>query len=230
MPGNCSANNYGFHIGLDNATQTTARITNYESGDLWFGLSNNDILHLKNNSLFVGINEDSPADNLTIRLNPAAVVSGPDNYSGILLHAPTQAGLGNDNGLHIGLDNSLMTTARIMNSENGDLFLGTNKINMIHLKASNRYVGVNTDNPFHSLSLLIATNAVFTLPYDGLSVMTPNNPANAASGLVVGSDPSDYVNKGVWNFDDGKIAFGTNNLERVTITNTGDVGIGTAAL
>ncbi|MBK7123678.1 MAG: tail fiber domain-containing protein [Chitinophagaceae bacterium] len=27
----------------------------------------------------------------------------------------------------------------------------------------------------------------------------------------------------------GKIAFGTNNLERVTITNTGDVGIGTAA-
>ncbi|MBK6634852.1 MAG: hypothetical protein IPG38_11540 [Chitinophagaceae bacterium] len=67
---------------------------------------------------------------------------------------------------------------------------------MIHLKASNRFVGVNTDNPFHALSLLIATNAVFTLPYDGLSVMTPNNPANAASGLVVGSDPSDYVNKG----------------------------------
>ncbi|MGB5006038.1 MAG: tail fiber domain-containing protein [Ferruginibacter sp.] len=224
-----SANNYGLHIGLDNAIQTTARITNYEPGDLWFGLSNNDVLHLKNNSLFVGINEDSPADNLTIRLNPAAVVSGPDNYSGILLHAPTQAGLGNNNGLHIGLDNSLMTTARIMNSENGDLFLGTNKINMIHLKASNRYVGVNTDNPFHLFSLMIGTNAVFTLPYDGLSVMTPNNPANAASGLVVGSDPSDYVNKGVWNYDDGKIAFGTNNLERVTITNTGDVGIGTAA-
>ncbi|MBK8495690.1 MAG: tail fiber domain-containing protein [Chitinophagaceae bacterium] len=99
---------------------------------------------------------------------------------------------------------------------------------MIHLKASNRFVGVNTDNPFHALSLLIATNAVFTLPYDGLSVMTPNNPANTASGLVVGSDPSDYVNKGVWNYDDGKIAFGTNNLERVTITNTGDVGIGIA--
>lgn len=222
-----SANNYGLHFGLDNTLQSTARITNYESGDLWLGFSNHDVMHLKNGSRFVGINESSPSDNITIKLNPAAVFGGPDNYSGISLHSPMQSGQGNNVGLHIGLDNSLMSTARIMNNENGDFFLGTNKIDMIHLKASNRYVGVNTDNPFHSFSLMIGSNAIFSSPYDGLSVMTPNNPANSASGLVVGSDASNYENKGVWNYDNGKIAFGTNNLERVTITNAGDVGIGT---
>ena len=223
-----SSNDYGFHIGLDNATQTIARITNYESGDLWFGLSNYDVLHLINGSRFVGINESSPSDNLTIRLNPAAIIPNPDPYSGILIHSPTQGGFGNNFGLHIGLDNAFYRNARIMNNENEDLFLGTNKIDMIHLKASNRYVGVNTDNPFHSFSLMIATNAVFSTPYDGLSVMTPGNPANAASGLVVGSDPSNYWDKGIWNYDLGKIAFGTNNLERVVITDAGDVGIGIA--
>ena len=219
-------NDQGLHFGLDNTFMTTARLMNNESGDLFLGTNKIGMLNLKSSNRFIGINEDNPKDNLTITLNPAAVVSTPDNYSGILLHSPFQVGGGNNQGLHIGLDNSFMNTARVMNNESGDLFLGTNKIEMIHLKGSNRYVGVNTSNPYHSFSVMIATNAVFTTPYDGLSVMTPNNPANAASGLVVGSDPSNYFDKGVWNYDNGKIAFGTNNLEQVTITSAGDVGIG----
>ena len=223
-----SANNYGLHIGLDKLLNRDARIMNYETGgDLWFGVTNNDVLHLKTGSLFVGINESSPSDNLTIRLNPAAVVSTPDNYSGILLHSPLQSGQGNNVGLHIGLDNTFYTTARFINNENGDLIIGTNKMDMIHLKPSNLYVGVNTANPFHSFSLMIGSNAVFTTPYDGFSVMTPNNPANSASGLVIGANPSTYFDKGIWNYDNGKIAIATNDLERVTITSTGDVGIGT---
>jgi hypothetical protein len=223
-----SSNDYGFHFGLDNTLQRTARITNYEAGDLWFGFNDNDVLHLINGSRFVGVNEISPLDNLTIRLNPAGILPSPDPYSGLLIHSPTQAGFGNNFGLHIGLDNAFFRTARIMNNENEDLFLGTNKIEMIRLKGSNRFVGVNTSNPFHSFSVMVGANAIFTSPYDGLSVMTPNNPANSTSGLVVGSDPTFYPDKGIWNYDNGKIAFGTNNAERAVITDDGKLGIGTA--
>lgn len=222
-----NANTYGLHIGLDNSLNKEGRIMNYE-GDLWLGTLGQDVLHFKSTSRFTGINETNPQDNLTITLNPAAVFSGPDNYSGILLHKPGQAGFGNNFGLHIGLDNTNLSTARLMNSENGDLLLGTNKVEMMRLRATDRYIGVNTSTPYHSLSLLVGSNAIFTTPYDGLCVTTPNNAANANAGLVVGSDPAAYVNKGIWNYDNGYLAFGTNNLERIIITNAGNVGIGTS--
>ncbi|MFZ1306080.1 MAG: hypothetical protein WAR80_09575, partial [Ferruginibacter sp.] len=213
-----SSNQYGFHMGLDNILQTTARITNYEPGDFWLGLSNYDVLHLKNGSRFIGINEDNPKDNLTITLNSAAVVSTPDNYSGILLHTPFQAGGGNDQGLHIGLDNTFMTTARFMNNESGDLFFGTNKIGMLNLKSSNLFIGINEDNPKDNLTITLNPAAVVSTPdnYSGILLHTPFQVGGGNNqGLHIGLDNSLMTTARVMNNESGDLFFGTNKIEMI---------------
>ncbi len=45
-------------------------------------------------------------------------------------------------------------------------------------------------------------------------------------GLRIGIRDNTHTGQ-IWNFENGKLAFGTNNVERMTISNTGNVGIGT---
>ncbi|MCX6313633.1 MAG: tail fiber domain-containing protein [Sphingobacteriales bacterium] len=225
---NGSNNNEGLHIGLSRLNSNNAHIMNYSNGDLAMGTNGNDILYLNPLSRFLGVNESSPQDNLTIRLNPAGVFGSPDPFSGLLINQSIPQGMGNNHGIHLGLDNTTFTNARLLNSENGDFGFGTARNIIMVMKGTSRYVGFNTTNPFHTMTVMVGANAVYTTPYDGISLLTPGN-GNEISGLLLGVEPNNPANKALWNFDNGKIAFGTTNLERMTITDAGNVGIGTTS-
>lgn len=221
-------NNTGLHIGLNSAATVEARIMNYNAGDFWLGQAGYDIFHMKAGSRFIGINENSPNDNLSIRLNAAGINPFPEAYAGISMYGPGTITGGNNVGLHIGMDQPLFSTARIMNHMIGDLWMGAGNNEILRLRGSNRFVGINNNAPLQPVSLSLQNNGYFPNDYQGFQILSPNNGNVFNSGFIIGSQTNFPYKKGIWNYDFSSMNFGTDNTQRMIITEYGDVGIGTA--
>ncbi len=79
-------------------------------------------------------------------------------------------------------------------------------------------VGIGTNAPVSPFDLFHPTNAIMYF-HNNFSGTT------ASDGLLVGIDNSS-TKVFFWNYENASIAFGTNGLERMTITSSGNVGIG----
>jgi hypothetical protein len=82
-------------------------------------------------------------------------------------------------------------------------------------------VGIGTNNPFSALHL--HKNATTTDCRIILSDNTSTASASRGLHLVKGTDNLSYL----WNYENTATVFATNNVERMRIANTGNVGIGT---
>jgi hypothetical protein len=77
-------------------------------------------------------------------------------------------------------------------------------------------VGIGTSSPPYDLSIYGATSA-------SLSFHNSTSGTSASNGLRIGSQTT---SSWIWNYENTELMFGTNNLRRMTILSTGNVGIG----
>jgi hypothetical protein len=77
-------------------------------------------------------------------------------------------------------------------------------------------VGVGIASPQRRLHVHGATNTAV------LSLTDASTGSNSNNGLYLGYQGQGYL----WNYENTNFGFGTNNAERMTITNAGDIGIG----
>lgn len=80
-------------------------------------------------------------------------------------------------------------------------------------------VGIGTTNPTRPLTITTGDANNFTEWHNAATG------DGAGNGVLVGVQTD--LNGFLWNWENGPLHFGTNNVFRMTITNTGDVGIGT---
>ena len=109
---------------------------------------------------------------------------------------------------------------------NTDLMFGTSSGNTLPVErmriVNNGNVGIGTNNPTARLHLhnITANSDVGIRFTDGTSGAT------SADGFSIGEDSNQRAY--LWNNEDTDMAFATNKIERLTIKNDGNVGIGTA--
>lgn len=90
----------------------------------------------------------------------------------------------------------------------------------LYFKDSN--VGIGTSNPTRLLTLDNESESCYMI------FQTDDSGNNITDGFLSGIAKANN-NAYLWNYEDGDIRFGTNNLQRVTITEDGDLGIGTSS-
>jgi hypothetical protein len=82
-------------------------------------------------------------------------------------------------------------------------------------------VGIGINAPAHLLTINGGTVASYA------SFINNNTGSATTDGLVAGINTA--KNSYLWNFEDGDMMLGTNNLERIRIVSAGKIGIGTSA-
>ncbi|MEM4325859.1 MAG: hypothetical protein QXU40_00975 [Candidatus Pacearchaeota archaeon] len=92
--------------------------------------------------------------------------------------------------------------------------------NTLFIDATNGRVGVGTTSP-QGYGVHVHTTNTWT----GIKFTTQNTGSSESDGGRFGYD--DSVGQFIWNRENSNIVFATNNAEKVRITNTGNVGIGT---
>ena len=84
------------------------------------------------------------------------------------------------------------------------------------------YVGIGTTNPNNRLHINSASSTV-----TNLQITNSSSGSTGADGLRIGFVGSNEAY--VWNNENSGLVFGTNNIEQMSILNTGNVGIGTTS-
>jgi hypothetical protein len=93
--------------------------------------------------------------------------------------------------------------------------------NGTHVYYNGGNVGIGINAPAHLLTINGGTVASYA------SFINNNTGVATSDGLVAGINTA--KNSYLWNFEDGDLMLGTNNLERMRIVSEGKVGIGTSA-
>jgi len=110
----------------------------------------------------------------------------------------------------------------LWNYENKDLAFGTNATEQLRILA-NGNVGIGTNSSLSSLHL--HKNAI---TQDVRIILSDNTSTSAVNrGFQFGKDTLNRCF--IWNFENTAMNFATNATERMTISNTGNIGIGTNA-
>jgi len=120
------------------------------------------------------------------------------------------------------------TTNFIGTTDNQDLVVKSNNNEVIRVKTSGR-IGINESNPNSSLHVRTFINADITNPFDGLKLMSPMFAPSYTRGTLLGIDNGSLgggmgTNAQLWNFENGFLRFGTNDVERLRITENGSFG------
>ena len=161
----------------------------------------------------VGIGITNPAAQNSLHIHKTAAAQ----FIKIALTDGTTTG-GANRGLHIIKETD--QHGYIYNYENKDLAFGTNATEKMRILA-NGNVGIGTNNPVNILHLhnTVANSDVAIRFTDSTSG------AGAANGFAIGENSSQKAY--LWNYGNTDMLFATNNVERMNISNTGNVGIGT---
>ena len=115
-------------------------------------------------------------------------------------------------------------TSSLFNYEDAPLLLGTNGTTKMYIESYGN-VGIGTNDPSSKLHLhrenTTTPQSVYLLFTDTLTG------TNASDGFMIGKSSDNSAN--LYNNEDTHMAFATNGGERMRITNSGNVGIGTNA-
>ena len=207
------------------------------SKNIIFGLGDFERMRLNNNG-FLGLGQISPNYSLDVSIGAAAV--NPCTRNGLRLNFPT---LGNDcdKGLFWGFDDpgtvrssSIWNFGDVTNPAT-DLFLRIGFGNqftdpaqggeVMRILPPGKGIGIGTKNP---LAMMHITNYTGGGALPGVMITNPLL-LPGAQGFYVGLRHSAAPNNGyVWNYQNAPVVFGTNDIERMTIKETGNVGIGTS--
>jgi hypothetical protein len=228
----------GLFFGLDDQNSyNTASIWNYGNGNpgsarnLRFGLGDFEMARITDD-VAMGIGEPAPRYTLDMKIGAAAV--NPCSRNGIRINFPSYS---NDceRGLFMGYDDlSISTSAVLWNFADGsanpanavfrfgmgnDMVIGERmRLNMAG------GLGLGTTDPLAKIHIVDITASLMP----GLMVTTPLLPP-ATNGMYFGLKNSSSTNEGrVWNYQNADIEFGTNDLQRMLITSSGNVGIATS--
>ena len=191
---------------------------------LYFRTGGNNTRLSINSSGNVGIGTTSPTANLHVTgisssgNLPIAKIESTGNIS-YLKFFNSSTGTGSSDGTYIGMNGG---TAYLINKEAGNLYLGTgDDINLTLQNGGN--VGIGTTSPSRPLSVYRSTagSAANFLHYTD---------ATAFAGLYIDVDNvNNIVELNASGDTASTMAFQTGNAERMRITTTGNVGIGTTS-
>jgi len=222
----------GFFMGLDNVNSIAdASIWNYGNNlsgaqSVRIGLNNNEVVRFTP-AIAQGLGETDPQYTLDMKVGMAAVY--PCIRNGLRINIP-----GNSNGCERGLfygydDNNSLTTASVWNFGDGTsanafsirFGLGGNFALGETMRIAANGVGIGSTGPIAKLHIIDVTGSL--LP----GVMVTSNALPSTTNGFYSGLTSGNVNTGrVWNYQNADIEFGTNDLQRMTISSAGDVGIG----
>jgi hypothetical protein len=226
----------GLFIGLDNnLSVANASIWNYGDGSssaahtIKFGLNNYEVARL-NSSGFLGLSEPDPQYNLDIRIGAAAVY--PCVRNGIRITTPLMDNAC-DKGLFVGYDNNVdEDIASFWNFADGSTFPGGSVLRFgmgdfvtgetMRLNVFGG-MGLGVTDPLAKIHIIDRTGSL--LP--GLMVTQTTLPP-ASNGMYFGIRNGGTSTGRVWNYQPADIEIGTNNLQRMIIGATGNVGVATA--
>ncbi len=110
-------------------------------------------------------------------------------------------------------------TVGLINSEHKDLFISTNANERMRF-TKDGLVGIGTSSPTHDLVLVTQTGSPTSLQI--VSALTGQG---SADGLLLGQSEA-FGTSMLMNQENKGLLFGTNNLERMRVTEAGKVGIG----
>lgn len=226
----------GFFMGLDdNISLANASIWNYGQGmigaqTIRIGLNASEVVRF-NSYGFEGLGEPNPQYSFDMKIGTAAV--NPCNRNGIRINTTNNTNACG-NGLFLGFDD--YSTANLSSLWNfgsggfgnnypirfgmgGDFTLGEK----MRLTSEGLSIGYGTNTQLAKLNIIY--NSGFSLP----GMMAVNMATPDAAGFYVGLKNIGVATRGrVWNYMNDGIEFGTNDQERMIITNGGNVGIATS--
>lgn len=192
-----------FELSLDSLN--IAKIVNQRAGQLVLGSNSLEAIRI-NSSGSVGIQESSSPINASLHINK--------NDPGILITRTADA----NNGLRIKYSSADL--ADIINEKNNALRFGTNGGIKMTLTSSGQLMIGN----------LSGASSILHAHQDIVTAKTVLKITNGLTGTV-GTDGFDIgfdensLNSRVWNYENGSLILGTNNLVRMSISSLGNVGI-----
>ena len=157
-----------------------------------------------------------------------------DSNSANIVFTNSATGTGSNDGFYIGIDSN--ESPEFWNYENTDFIVGLNNSEKFRIKADGK-VGIGTSSPSRPLEVTGSAT-------DFSSEIKVNNSSSASgahgsiqfvtegesTGLIIGKHSSGFSEPDlafVYNELNTAMQFGTNNTERMRITNGGLVGVGT---
>lgn len=201
---------------------TNAQLWNFENGFLKFGTNNTEQLRITSTGQF-GIHESNPSTTLTVRPYHNGVGGDID---GIQIVHPTLSPSSNS-GFLLGVDNSSSGyDAHIMNYQNGFLNFGTNGSERMRITPVGT-VAIGTTNPSSTTLATLVLNDN-SAAHNGMMVLNPMV-APGTQGMHFGLEINNPIHGRIWNYMNGDIEFGTNNIELMRLSYNGNIGIGTTS-
>ena len=223
--------NNGFDIGILN-DGLTVKINQRENADLQFYTNNAEAMVI-DSSGNIGIGSTNPGTLLDIEGDSTGVIESKITNLNSTTAATTRLRLNNDSGNGLFFDcystgyttsgNTIQDGARITTNSAlaGGLVIETGASHIRLMPAEN--VGIGITAPVSNLHIHQPGSSSVQIRLTDSDTGT-----TATDGFAIIKGGIDNVF--LWNYEDADIAFVTNNTERMRITSTGNVGIGTTPL
>lgn len=173
-------------------------------------------LHVNASTNRVGIGITSPARKLHLHESTAAT----NNYISI---TNSTTGTTSTDGLAIGVNT--LDEGILWNFENKALVFGTNNTEQVRIKETGE-VGIGTATPVTN-SLIHMHKQTGSLSH-GIRLTNANTGQTSSDGFMphIGNNGEAYI----WQFENQPVIFGTDNTDRMRITNDGRLLLGTSSI
>lgn len=200
----------GLVVGQETGTGD-ATFWNYENRNMNFGTNASERMRITADGK-VSINYTNPMHDF--------VLQDAQGGANTMQYVSSGTGYGVSDGFVIGLPLG-SGEAVIMNNENLYMALGTNATERLRITEDGKF-GFNYSSPAHDVVIKDEGIAKATLQF-----VSNTTSFSATDGFVLGQ-VSANGDAAIWNYENQPIFIGTNNAERLRITENGWMGMGTA--